>query len=152
MAAASEKIHYDEARRADEVTVERQTQHHAIAEDEPRTLRSSLATNLLILLFLLYVFFWNLTMVSAFTMPERVVPLGTFLGLNQSWDMFAPYPAKNDGWYVIPGTLRNGQQVDLMPAVTHYDFYVGENLSWEKPKYVAGTIRNEHWRKYLEVY
>ena len=98
MAAASEKIHHDEARRADEVTVERQTQHHAIAEDEPRTLRSSLATNLLVLLFLLYVFFWNLTTVSAFTMPERVVPLGIFLGLNQSWDMFAPYSAKNDGW------------------------------------------------------
>ncbi len=65
--------------------------------------------------------------------------------------MFAPYPAKNDGWYVIPGTLRNGQQVDLMPAITHYDFRVGEELSWGKPRYVAGTLKNEHWRKYLEV-
>ena len=148
--AASEKIHHNEAQTANEVTVERQTQHHAMAEDEPRTLQSSLATNLLVLFFLLYVFFWNLTTVAAFTMPERVVPLGTFLGLNQSWDMFAPYPAKNDGWYVIPGTLRNGQQVDLMPAVTHYDFQVGEAVSWEKPQYVAGTLRNEHWRKYLE--
>ena len=26
-----------------------------------------------------------------------------------------------------------------------------EELSWEKPQYVAGTLRNEHWRKYLEV-
>jgi hypothetical protein len=149
-APATKEPHHDQARRADEITVERQVQHHATAGAEPRTLRSSLATNVLALLFLLYVFLWNLTTISAFTMPERVVPLGSFLGLNQSWGMFAPSPAKNDGWYVIPGTLRDGQQVDLMPAFTHYDFRVGKEVSWEKPRYVPGTLRNEHWRKYME--
>ncbi len=116
---------------------------------EASRLRSSLVTNILALFFLLYVFLWNLTTVSSFAMPERLVPLGLFLGLNQSWDMFAPYPTKDDGWYVIPGTLRGGQQVDLM-AVTRDDFRVNEGVSWEKPRYVAETYKNEHWRKYLE--
>jgi len=112
-------------------------------------LRSSLVTNLLAAFFLLYVFFWNFTTVTSFTMPERIVPLGHFLGLSQNWNMFSPYPTKDDGWYVIPGTLRDGQQVDLM-AVTRDDFRVGEGVSWEKPGYVLATYKNEHWRKYLE--
>jgi hypothetical protein len=37
-----------------------------------------------------------------------------------------------------------------MPAITRYDFRVGEEVSWEKPRYVAGTLKNERWRKYLE--
>ena len=112
-------------------------------------LRSSLATNLLAAFFLLYVFCWNLMTVSAFTMPERLVPLAPLLGLGQSWVMFAPHPIKDDGWYVIPGTLRGGQQVDLM-AVTRNDYHPREGVSWEKPRYVVDTYNNEHWQKYLE--
>ena len=110
-------------------------------------LRSARVTNLLALFFLLYAFFWGLTPVSAFAMPERLVPLGHFLGLDQSWGMIPPTP-NEDGWYVIPGTLRGGQQVDLMP-VTRDDFGPHE-VSWEKPRYVPNTFKNEHWRKYLE--
>jgi hypothetical protein len=112
-------------------------------------LRSPLATNLLAAFFLLYVFCWNLTTVSAFTMPERLVPLAPLLGLGQSWVMFAPHPIKDDGWYVILGTLRGGQQVDLM-AVTRADYHPREGVSWEKPRYVVDTYKNEHWQKYLE--
>ncbi len=39
--------------------------------------------------------------------------------------------------------------VDLMPTVTRYDFRVDEEVSWEKPRYVTGSLKNEHWRKYL---
>ena len=27
--------------------------------------------------------------------------------------MFAPYPLKDDGWYVMPGVLFSGDEVDL---------------------------------------
>ncbi|MBA2713337.1 MAG: hypothetical protein H0U55_07265 [Rubrobacteraceae bacterium] len=111
-------------------------------------LRSSLVTNLLAFLFLLYILCWNLTTVSVFTMPERLIPVGPFLGLDQSWSMFAPSPSKEDGWYVIPGTLRDGQQTDLM-SVTRDDYGVHE-VSWEKPQDVNATLKNEHWRKYME--
>jgi hypothetical protein len=115
---------------------------------EPERLRSSLATNLFALFFVLYILCWNLSTVSAFTMPERAVPMGPFLGLDQYWAMFAPSPSKEDGWYVIPGNLRGGQQVDLM-SVTRDDYNLYK-VSWEKPQDVTDTYKNEHWRKYLE--
>jgi len=115
---------------------------------EPRMLRSSLVTNLLAFIFLLYVLCWNLTTVSALKMPEPLFPVGPLLGLDQYWGMFAPSPSKEDGWYVMPGSLRDGQQTDLM-AVTRDDYGV-HGVSWEKPQDVNATFKNEHWRKYLE--
>lgn len=129
-------------------TAEYGTQSGTPVGAKPAMLRSSLATNLAAFVFLLYVFCWNLTTVSAFTMPERTVPIGFFLGLEQYWGMFAPSPSKEDGWYVVPGTLRGGQQTDLM-SVTRDDYGLHE-VSWEKPQDVTSTYKNEHWRKYLE--
>jgi hypothetical protein len=129
-------------------TVEQETERDAGAEPKQTTLRSSLATNLLALLFLVYVFLWNLGTVSSFTMPERIVPLGPFLGLDQYWAMFAPAPPKGDLWHVIPGKLRDGRQVDLLP-VAKGDFDL-HKLSWEKPAYARALYKNEHWRKYFE--
>jgi hypothetical protein len=113
-------------------------------------LRSSLVTNLLALFFLIYVLCWNLTTVSEFAMPERVRPLGYLLGLRQDWGVFAS-PTRTDGWYVIPGTLRSGQQVDLMPAAVRNDFQLREGISWEEPEDIGETLKNKYWRKYLEA-
>jgi len=129
---------------------ERGTERGGVGGSESATmLRSSLATNLLAAFFLLYVFCWNLTTVTSFTMPERLVPLAYSLGLWQEWGMFAPSPTKYGYWHVIPGTLRGGQQVDLM-AVTRDDFYPREGVSWEKPDYVRGIYKNAQWQGYLE--
>jgi hypothetical protein len=112
-------------------------------------LRSSLVTNLLAFIFLWYVLCWNLTTVSVLTMPERLLPVGPFLGLDKHWGMFAPFPSKEDGWYVIPGNLRGGgQQTDLM-SVTRDDYGV-HGVSWEKPQDVNATFKNAPWRIYLE--
>ena len=121
--------------------------HEPLVED-PAELQSSLATNLLAFFFVFYILCWNLTTVTSFTLPEKTVPLGTFLGLEQYWGMFAPSPSKEDGWYVIPGELRDGQKVDLMP-ITRDDYGVYP-VSYEKPQDVPATYKNEHWRKYLE--
>jgi hypothetical protein len=112
-------------------------------------LRSSLATNLLAAFFLVYIFLWNLTTVSSFTMPQGAVSLAHMLGLQQGWSMFAPYPTTNDVWYVIPGTLSNGQQVDLMGFIRD-EPSLPVGVSWEKPAHTTDTFKNEHWRKYLE--
>lgn len=37
-----------------------------------------------------------------------------------------------------------------MPALTRPNLRAGEEVSWEKPRYVAGTLKNEDWCKYLE--
>ena len=98
----------------------------------------------------MYILCWNLTTISSlsFTMPERTVPFGYFLGIDQQWGMFAPSPSKESGWYVIPGRLQDGRYVDLMP-VTRDDYDV-HRLSYEKPQDIRYTYKNEHWRKYLE--
>jgi len=124
-----------------------ETNHDTIASrSEPAMLRPSPVINLLAALLLLWVFCYNLTTVSGFSMPERLSALGSFLGLAQEWKMFAP-PPHSGGWHVIPGTLRNGQQVDLMP-VTRDDFRPHE-VSWKKPQYVASIYENHRWRRYM---
>ncbi len=127
-----------------------ETRHdEALSEDpEPAELRSSLAANLLAFFFIFYILCWNLTTVTSFTLPERTVPLGPFLGLDQYWGMFAPSPSNEDGWYVIPGELRDGEKVDLMPITR--DDYTMHPVSYEKPQDIPATYKNEHWRKYLE--
>lgn len=129
-------------------TAEYETQNGTTMGTGAAMLRPSIATDLAAFVFLLYILFWNLTTVSAFTMPERAAPIGPFLGIDQYWGMFAPSPSKDDGWYVIPGTLRGEQQTDLM-SVTRDDYGLHE-VSWEKPRDVNRTYENEHWRKYLE--
>ena len=116
--------------------------------EEPVDLRSSLATNLLAFFFVFYILCWNLTTVTPFTLPERAVPVGPFLGLDQYWGMFAPSPSKEDGWYVIPGKLQDGRKVDLMP--TTRDDYGMHPVTYDKPQDIPATYENEHWRKYLE--
>ena len=130
---------------------QRGTRHGGAGASEPTVmLRSSLVTNLLAAFFLLYIFCWNLSTVSAFEIPERLVPLGTFSGVDQVWGMFAPRPPNTGGWTVIPGTLRGGQQVDLI-AVTRDDYHPREGVSLEKPRHVAAIYKNRQWLIYLEA-
>ena len=112
------------------------------------TLRSSRVTNMLALVFLLYIFWWNLATVNAVTMPERIIPFGQFFGIEQNWNMFAPAPDRDDYWFVIPGTLQDGREVDLM-SVTRDDYSL-HKVSWEEPTYVSKTYKNSHWLKYLD--
>lgn len=92
---------------------------------------------------LLYVFVWNSATVpgSGVKISEPYQSIGVLLGLEQSWSMFAPSPLKHDGWYVIPGKLKNGQQVDL--------FRDGEEITWAKPTLVSATYKNFRWQKYI---
>ncbi|MBV9123865.1 MAG: HTTM domain-containing protein [Planctomycetes bacterium] len=104
-----------------------------------------LLTGLLATAAILYIFLWNLRTVdyekySRF-FPPQVNSVGNTLGLGQIWDMFSPSPLRDDGWYVMEGTLRNGQQVDLWRE--------GAPVSWEKPAAVAQMYPTERWRKYF---
>ena len=114
----------------------------------PVTLRSSIWANLLAAFFLVYIFAFNLSTISDFRIPPPLAPIGSLLRLEQKWSMFSPYPNKRDGWFVIPGELRDGRQVELS-AVTLGDFAIQEGVSWEKPERVADTFKDLHWRKYM---
>lgn len=63
------------------------------------------------------------------------------LRLDQKWNMFAPYPTTEDGFYVIPGILRDGSMVDV---------YSGSSkISYEKPDNMAWMYQDQRWQKYM---
>ena len=92
-----------------------------------------------------YVVIWNLGNLNAlpFKLSDRFRSIGNIVGLDQAWEMFAPFPAKDDGWYVIPGLLKDGRRVDLYRG--------GAEIDWRKPRYIAQTIKNHRWRKFFEL-
>lgn len=94
---------------------------------------------------LVYVIFWNVRALN-FNRYVKYFPrywngIANVLRIDQYWDMFAPYPLKDDGWYVIPGQLRNGEEVDL--------FRGGASVSWERPELISATYPSQRWRKYM---
>ncbi|MBD1896331.1 HTTM domain-containing protein [Coleofasciculus sp. FACHB-129] len=109
----------------------------------PLEVRSSLLTDIIAFLLLLCVSLWNLRTIapSIFKLPSVVNWVTLVLRLDQKWSMFAPYPLKDDGWYVIPGQLKDGTEIDV--------FKNGTPVSWEKPRLVSATYPNERWRKYM---
>ena len=72
---------------------------------------------------------------------------GRTLRISQFWTMFAPYPSRTSGWYVIVGTLADGSQVDLYRHIV-----LGEDfpeVSWERPDRLVETFHGPRWRKYM---
>ncbi len=63
------------------------------------------------------------------------------LGLTQSFDLFAPNPQTYDGWYVLRGWLKNGQDVDLVTGESPPDF--------DPPPLIADSYLDERWRSFL---
>lgn len=59
---------------------------------------------------------------------------------SKGWDMFAPDPPADDGWYVAAATLESGRQVDALRQAT---------LSWDRPPDVSAILPNSRWRKLL---
>lgn len=71
------------------------------------------------------------------------VPLWQALRLDQLWNMFAPYPQKNDGWFLMVGLTSGGELVDVL----HWRL---SPPSAEKPRhFVPDQAKNYRWRKYL---
>ena len=112
---------------------------------------SSFLLNLAAGFCLLFVFVWNLSGVSPIRLTEDARAFGSSLGLGQSWTMFAPFPYNSSSWYFIPGTLRDGRQVDLVPFLFRGDQHDITPASWEKPRDMRDVFaHDERWRKYFE--
>ncbi|WP_353259563.1 hypothetical protein [Prochlorothrix hollandica] len=114
---------------------------------QQRSRSVSLAHKLLRTLFILLccttILSWNCAALPQipFTFPPTLQPFAFALGLDQNWKIFAPGPPREDGWYVIPGSLKNGTTVDI--------FRGGKPVVWAKPLFTFRSYKNEHWRKYL---
>lgn len=94
---------------------------------------------------LVYVWAWNVRSVNfnenKSWFPRSYNSFGYFFRLDQYWAMFAPDPTRVDGWFVIPATLENGQEIDL--------YKNGAEVSYDKPEVVCYQHANMRWRKYM---
>lgn len=64
------------------------------------------------------------------------------LRLDQQWNMFAPRPVSDDGYYVVIAETAEGDWVNA--------WLVGEEqVTWDKPGHVASQYPNARWRKLM---
>ena len=110
----------------------------------PVAVAPSAAASVVVGLCMVLVLFKNISTMPGvrYQIPDLLTSVSSTLRLDQIWNMFAPYPIKVDGWYVIRGGLRDGTVVDV------YNRAEGEP-SWEKSTYIAQTYSDYRWRKYL---
>jgi hypothetical protein len=96
---------------------------------------------------LFYVCWWNLDDLShkpGRWMSDSTRWFGYLFRIDQHWGMFAPTVFKDDGWYVLEGTTKTGQVLDLNRG--------GAPISYAKPASVVSLFKNDRWRKYSENY
>ena len=72
--------------------------------------------------------------------PRLLLPLGEVLSLHQSWDLFAPDPNREDGYWVIAGQLEGGEMVDVASG--------GGPLNFEKPALPSQFYGGSRWLQY----
>ena len=97
----------------------------------------------------IYIILWNINTPLTEWILAPMDWIGWTLRLDQRFDMFAPTPLTQDGWYVIPATLANGAQVDLFkdgPALTKKALFP---VSYLKPAQAALGYPDQRWQKYM---
>jgi hypothetical protein len=88
-----------------------------------------------------YIIIWNIGTTGKKIMPESGEKLGFLTHLDQQFNMFAPSPLRQDGWYVIHGKLRDGTDVDV--------FRKKIDVSYKKPELVSYMYKNQRWQKFM---
>ena len=98
------------------------------------------------LYFIICCLWWNWRTYDTYSpMPESMRKVSLYLRLDQKWNMFAPYPLKIDGWYVFPGKLRDGKEVDVF----RYIMYGDTQLTYDRPASIVDSYPRQRWRKYM---
>ena len=111
-------------------------------EKRRKFLRS--AGEIIICTFTIFIICWNIDTIPSREkkiVPNFLKPVAWVTRMDQKFDMFAPYPMTDDGWYVIPGKLRNGSEVDV--------YKDGAPVSYGKPPLVSKTYMDQRWQKYI---
>lgn len=114
-------------------------------KEKKESLESSIVfifKNFTVLCSIMLIFFWNLGgLHDTSYLDTEYQDIMRFLRLDQQWNMFSPYPLKEDGWFVIEGKLESGDVVNL------YRF--NKNLDGSKPDNVSDIYPTQRWRKFM---
>lgn len=85
------------------------------------------------------VLFCGMLVVNLASVGVLAYPAGTPAAVEaKGWDMFAPDPPVDDGWYVAPARLESGERINALG---------GGPLSWDRPPDVSATLPNNRWKK-----
>lgn len=99
-------------------------------------------TQAALLVLLIYVILMNFdTLGKTQYINGQVQWIGSLTRLDQRFDMFAPTPLLEDGWYVFPGKLSDGTEIDV--------FRNGAPVSYVKPTWGAYEYKDQRWQKYM---
>jgi len=116
----------------------------AAVRARPLRLKLSRAGSIAAGICLIYITLWNIRTVNyarfSYIFPARLDFIGEILRIDQQWNLFAPYPSLEHGWYVLDAHLVDGKEVDIR---------TGKAVNWDRPSLVSVTYVNERWRKYL---
>jgi hypothetical protein len=97
------------------------------------------------------VVWWNLAtlpVAANLPKPQPARAVVEVLRLDQRWNLFAPRPMTDDGWYVVPGALENGDLVDVYRG--GIPVRLGELDARSKPADVSAELGGYRRRKYLQ--
>jgi hypothetical protein len=86
---------------------------------------------------------WNIegiTRSQYFTIRSPWREIVFALQLNQQWNMFAPSPMKDDGWFIVDANLEGGVKWDILN---------NKPINFNKPQNVQNTFPSSQWRKFL---
>jgi len=99
-------------------------------------------SSMVCLSFLVFTFLWNMHTLPGikFRLNPRFINFGILTEIEQKWDMFAPNPMVEDGWFVMPAKFRDNNELDLFSR---------KKITFKKPKSVVDMYPNQRWRKYL---
>ena len=106
------------------------------------SLLTYLLLNLIPTFVIMIVFFWNLGHFKQDNYLDKTFnEIAIFFRFDQNWNMFAPSPFKDDGWFILWGTYADGTEKNL--------FGREKQLKYERPKDLSAEMSSQRWRKYM---
>eukprot|EP01125_Pyxidicula_operculata_P009364 TRINITY_DN3082_c2_g1_i1.p1 TRINITY_DN3082_c2_g1~~TRINITY_DN3082_c2_g1_i1.p1 ORF type:complete len:282 (-),score=32.00 TRINITY_DN3082_c2_g1_i1:78-923(-) len=107
-------------------------------------------------IFLIWVIFliasWNLGNVGyyKYSTPDSQKQYVWLFRLDQFWNMFSPHPPYSSWWYVMPGELVSGKQVELFDNGGLFTWKPNEEVNWGPPHSFIESFRSHRWFKFFE--
>jgi hypothetical protein len=103
----------------------------------------SAATNIFCIVAMVTALTWNIMNLKKsdnFRIPSPLFEMGYFLRVAQYWAMFAPFPYREDGWFVVNSKLFNE---------TNWNTFHNIPATFDKPADVYAINGGSLWRKYM---
>ncbi|WP_028080612.1 DCC1-like thiol-disulfide oxidoreductase family protein [Solimonas soli] len=100
--------------------------------------------------FVVLVLIWNLHTINLLPAASyrAMTPAFRVLRIDQLWNMFAPFPLKDDGWWVFPAHLADGREIDLLhPRRGAPDYAKPDNYALDQENIRWLTYRGRLWQK-----